>query len=378
MKFDYADSRLPLTLLKKNPDSGNSSTNCNDCIQMATDHIQMIINDNDIQMMNPCDDDCSMDCEISDDFQQCYDDCYMTCNDAMTAFQSEVVECFGIFKNNENADEFLNCIEYAKMGDENPDMDMYYDGILEEIRFAVYNYKSCSLDCSQEEAKYYLAYDQVGSLRIVADVEGNIVKQIDYDSFGNIINDTNPAFNVPFGFAGGLYDKDTGLVKFGFRDYDSDTRRWTAKDPIGFAGGDVDLYGYCLNDPINFIDSLGLSEDKINWWDEVKKIGKGLINAGITLSKKGVDFVISASDLVMTKGIGSNVASATVGISAKNGLFAKVNYLVFGVQIGTSADDCDLTVTGTSFYETSDVKPLKDHSEINEEAVNYKFSAVDK
>jgi hypothetical protein len=30
------------------------------------------------------------------------------------------------------------------------------------------------------------------------------------------------------------------------------------KDPIGFAGGDVDLYGYCLNDPVNLIDPPGL------------------------------------------------------------------------------------------------------------------------
>jgi RHS repeat-associated protein len=104
---------------------------------------------------------------------------------------------------------------------------------------------------------YYLTYDQVGSLRIVADASGNVVKRIDYDSFGNIIDDTNPSFLVPFCFAGGLHDRDTGLVRFGYRDYDPDTGRWTAKDPILFTGGDTDLYGYCLNDPINKVDSTG-------------------------------------------------------------------------------------------------------------------------
>jgi RHS repeat-associated protein len=104
---------------------------------------------------------------------------------------------------------------------------------------------------------YYLTYDQVGSLRVVADASGNVVKRIDYDSFGNIIEDTDPAFEVPFGFAGGLHDQDTGLVRYGYRDYDPDTERWTAKDPIFFNGGDTDLYGYSLNDPVNRIDPEG-------------------------------------------------------------------------------------------------------------------------
>jgi len=65
---------------------------------------------------------------------------------------------------------------------------------------------------------------------------------------------------IPFGFAGGLHDRDTGLVRFGYRDYDPDTGRWTAKDPIGFAGGDSDLYGYCVNDPVNGFDPSGLMD----------------------------------------------------------------------------------------------------------------------
>jgi uncharacterized protein RhaS with RHS repeats len=46
-------------------------------------------------------------------------------------------------------------------------------------------------------------------------------------------------------------------VRFGFRDYDPDVGRWTAKDSIGFAGGDTDLYGYCLNNPVTWIDPNG-------------------------------------------------------------------------------------------------------------------------
>ncbi|MEA3477641.1 MAG: RHS repeat-associated core domain-containing protein [Bacteroidota bacterium] len=105
---------------------------------------------------------------------------------------------------------------------------------------------------------YYLTCDQVGSLRVVVDASGNIVNRIDYDSFGNVIEDTNPSFQIPFGFAGGLHDRDTGLVRFGYRDYAPEIGRWIAKDPIGFAGGDTDLYGYCLGDPVDWVDTWGL------------------------------------------------------------------------------------------------------------------------
>ena len=110
---------------------------------------------------------------------------------------------------------------------------------------------------TMEDVRYYLAYDQVGFLRIVTDGSGNIVKRIDYDSYGNILDDSNASFAVTIGFAGGLHDRYTGLVRFGYRDFETDTGRWTAKDPIGFEGGDSDLYGYVFNNPVNIVDPDG-------------------------------------------------------------------------------------------------------------------------
>ena len=80
---------------------------------------------------------------------------------------------------------------------------------------------------------------------------------MDYDSFGNVILDTNPGFQ-PFGFAGGLYDRDTKLTRFGARDYDAEVGRWTVKDPILFNGDGPNLYSYVLQDPVNKYDPSGL------------------------------------------------------------------------------------------------------------------------
>ena len=104
---------------------------------------------------------------------------------------------------------------------------------------------------------YYLLTDQLGSPRIITDSAGQVVKVVEYDAYGNVISDSSPGRTLPFGFAGGLKDPDTGLIRFGYRDYDPTTGRWTARDPIGFAGGDTNLYGYVSNDPVNFVDPTG-------------------------------------------------------------------------------------------------------------------------
>jgi len=104
---------------------------------------------------------------------------------------------------------------------------------------------------------YRVIKDHLGSVRLVVNAQTGVVEeQLDYDAFGHVTNDTNAGFQ-PFGFAGGLDDPFTGLVRFGRRDYASILGRWTAKDPIGFAGGDTNVYAYCGSDPVNRIDPRG-------------------------------------------------------------------------------------------------------------------------
>jgi RHS repeat-associated protein len=120
---------------------------------------------------------------------------------------------------------------------------------------------------------YRIISDHVGSVRLVVDTTtGAVAQRLDYDAFGQVVQDTNPGFQ-PFGFAGGLYDPDTGLVRFGARDYDPRIGRWLSKDASGFGGGDVNLYGYAGGDPVGQIDPRGRrpyrsawdSANQLNW-----------------------------------------------------------------------------------------------------------------
>jgi RHS repeat-associated protein len=95
-----------------------------------------------------------------------------------------------------------------------------------------------------------------GRGRRVRKAIGAIVQRLDVQPFGEIIQDSAPGWQ-PFGFAGGLYDPDTGLVRFGARDYDPVAGRWAAKDPSLFEGSDSDLYAYGFSDPVNHVDPDG-------------------------------------------------------------------------------------------------------------------------
>jgi len=109
----------------------------------------------------------------------------------------------------------------------------------------------------KSDTTYRIVKDNLGSTRFVLNAQtGIVVQEINYDEFGNIIKDTNPGF-IPFYYAGGFYDNQTKLIRFGARDYDASIGRWTISDPMGFSGGDANLYGYCSQDPINKYDRNG-------------------------------------------------------------------------------------------------------------------------
>jgi RHS repeat-associated protein len=105
--------------------------------------------------------------------------------------------------------------------------------------------------------KYLFVKDHRGSVNMAVDsITGEIIQQIKYSEFGEVLQDTNPGFQ-PFGFAGGLYDYETKLVRFGARDYDGKIGRWLSKDPIRFDGGTPNLYEYTFNDPLNLTEPSG-------------------------------------------------------------------------------------------------------------------------
>jgi RHS repeat-associated protein len=131
---------------------------------------------------------------------------------------------------------------------------------------------------------YRIAHDHLGSPRLVSDQStGAVVQRMDYDEWGIVTFDTNPGFQL-FGFAGGIYDSQTKLVRFGHRDYDGALGRWTAWDPILHLGGQINLYEYSHGDPANLVDQTGLlCLPFVDWVDVGESAGLGALHYYVEL-----------------------------------------------------------------------------------------------
>ncbi len=120
-------------------------------------------------------------------------------------------------------------------------------------------------------ARSYLS-DILGSTVALSDSSGAIATTYSYEPFGKPTAGGASSTN-PFQFTGRENDGN-GLYFYRSRYYGPALQRFVSQDPIEFAGGDLNLYGYVTNDPIGSTDPLGLAAQPPNRCkpdDECKK-----------------------------------------------------------------------------------------------------------
>ncbi len=108
------------------------------------------------------------------------------------------------------------------------------------------------------DVTYSVGSDQVGSPRVIVDADGTVVRRNAYDAFGQPTVEVGGSFSLPIGFAGGLQDPLTGLVRFGLRDYEPASGRFVFRDPSLFAGSPDNLFAYAASNPVQNRDPSGL------------------------------------------------------------------------------------------------------------------------
>lgn len=105
----------------------------------------------------------------------------------------------------------------------------------------------------------YFISDDLGSVIALADAAGIVQTQYAYEPFGKTVTTGMSNANT-FQFTARENDG-TGLYFYRARYYHPELSRFISEDPIGFEGGDINLFAYVGNDPINHVDPLGLLLD---------------------------------------------------------------------------------------------------------------------
>ena len=112
---------------------------------------------------------------------------------------------------------------------------------------------------------YYYHADGLGSITGLSDATGTMVQTYGYDAFGNVTVSGSGNVSQPFMFTGREYDTETQMYFYRARYYDPQAGRFVTKDPIGFGGGDFNLFTYVKNNSIRYNDPEGLYTQIIQW-----------------------------------------------------------------------------------------------------------------
>jgi len=125
---------------------------------------------------------------------------------------------------------------------------------------------------SSASGPLYFLQDHLGSTAALLDANGSVVERMQYEAFGQ----TASTASTRYGYTGREQDAVTGLMYYRSRWYDPQQGRFITEDPFGFNSGDVNLYSYTRNDPLNFRDPQGLWPSRMGQYIHQKITARAL------------------------------------------------------------------------------------------------------
>ncbi|MCA1791646.1 MAG: hypothetical protein LC667_17880, partial [Thioalkalivibrio sp.] len=113
------------------------------------------------------------------------------------------------------------------------------------------------LEDAQSGESFFYHTDHLGSVVMLTDEDGMVAAKYEYDAYGRRTA-VAEAVDQPYAFTGREWDEESGLYYYRARYYDPAGGRFLSEDPIGFGGGDLNLYRYVKANPVRFTDPYGL------------------------------------------------------------------------------------------------------------------------
>ena len=112
--------------------------------------------------------------------------------------------------------------------------------------------------------------DVVKLIHYIPGFEYESVATYEYDAWGNIVSSSGRLAEInPLRYRGYYYDSETGFYYLQSRYYDPQNRRFINADSYastgqGFVG--TNMFAYCNNSPILFVDHDGNDAEAVGWW----------------------------------------------------------------------------------------------------------------
>src|SRR5690606_788144 len=114
-----------------------------------------------------------------------------------------------------------------------------------------------------ESELFFYSQDHLNSVHDLTDFQGKPVQRYNYSAYGETkVEKTNPdqtaklVHNI-YGYTSREWEQETGDYYYRARTYNPEMKRFLSEDPIGFNGGDANLYAYVGNSPLMYNDPSG-------------------------------------------------------------------------------------------------------------------------
>ena len=212
---------------------------------------------------------------------------------------------------------------------------------------------------------YFYLLNLQGNIIGIYDSNGNVVVEYTYDSWGKLISITGSLADTvgiknPLRYRGYYYDTETSLYYLQSRYYDPETCRFINMDAY-FIAGDYfvgkDMYAYCLNNPIMYVDPTGYNSEDLYKFLASFAMLCGLANVGFVWWEPIIESDFSYEVIYgITEDVGNtlnwfySIYDYEINIDNSRRLMSKVTDMctAIGQEIGVAAIDV------MSIYFTAD------------------------
>jgi RHS repeat-associated protein len=153
----------------------------------------------------------------------------------------------------------------------------------------------------------YYVQDHLGSIVQVTSSSGTVSLARQYDPFGNLLSGASES---GFAFTGREWDAESGLYYYRARYYDPKAGRFISADRLPYVDG-PNNYSYVLNNPVNFLDPLGLQTH-----DSVTRTLQGAIRRG---DVGEIENILSSAERVLSQELKDAARAAIQKFRSKAG-----------------------------------------------------------